>query len=163
MARRKEEEKILDVNAAMQGSLVFSDPINLRINGSFEGNLDTRGNLIIGKDAEVKADITGEDVTIAGRVRGKIKATEVLRFTSTAYVTGDVEVVKIAIEEGAVFNGKCTVMEGKISLEELADYLSIDESKIAEWVNSGKIPVEKEGSKLLFNRREVESWITQKS
>ena len=36
--KKKLEEKILDVDAAMQGSLTFKDPVNLRINGKFEGN-----------------------------------------------------------------------------------------------------------------------------
>lgn len=159
MVRRKEEEKVLDVNAAMQGSLVFSDPVNLRISGKFEGNLTTRGSLIIGREADVKADIVGENIVIAGKVKGKIKATTGFRLTSTAQVNGDLEVSSIAIEEGAVFNGKCKMNEGKISLGELSEYLSIEEDKIKEMVDEGKIPVEKEGGRLLFNRREVESWV----
>lgn len=162
MARKKEDEKFLDVNAAMRGSLVFSDPVNLRINGKFEGNLSTKGNLIIGEDADVKADIIGEDVTIAGTVKGTIKATISLKFTSTANVTGDVDAFRISIEEGAVFNGKCNMLEGKVSLEEISDYLSVEESKIVEWVDDGKIPVEKEGDKMLFDRKKVEKWIAQK-
>jgi len=163
MVRRREEEKVLDVNAAMQGSLVFSDPVNLRINGQFEGNLTTKGTLIIGKGAEVVADIIGEDITIAGSIKGKIKASKMLRLTSTAQVIGDIEASKISIEEGALFNGQCKTLEGKISLEELSDYLSIEENKIVEWVDSGKIPVEKEGDKMLFDRKKVEGWIAQKT
>ena len=162
MVRKREEEKILDVNAAMQGSLMFSDPVNLRINGKFEGTLTTRGNLIIGKDADVKANIVGESISVAGSVRGDIKATTQLELTATAQVIGDVEVAKIVIESGAVFNGKCVMSEGKISLEELSDYLAIEENKIMEWVHSGKIPVENEGNKLLFDRKEVETWIARK-
>jgi hypothetical protein len=30
-----------------------------------------------------------------------------------------------------------------------------------EWVGNGRIPVEKEGEKLYFDRKEVEEWITQ--
>jgi hypothetical protein len=30
-----------------------------------------------------------------------------------------------------------------------------------EWVNNGRIPVEKEGEKLFFDRKEVETWISQ--
>ena len=48
MRKRKEEptvhvveDKFLDVNATMQGTLRFDDPVNLRINGKFEGTLDT--------------------------------------------------------------------------------------------------------------------------
>jgi len=51
MRRRKDEEfaeKILDVDASMQGTLAFKDPVNLRINGKFDGKLDTKGSLTIG-------------------------------------------------------------------------------------------------------------------
>lgn len=162
MARRKEDDKILDVNAAMQGSLVFSDPVNLRINGKFEGSLNTKGKLTIGQTAEIRADIIGENITIAGSIKGNVKATEVVKLLSTAQVIGNIEVPRISIEQGAIFNGKCRTTEVMISLEELSDYLSVEEKKIIEWVEGGKIPVEKEGNKLLFDRREVESWVARK-
>ena len=162
MARQKEEEKILDVNAAMQGSLVFSDPVNLRINGKFEGNLNTKGKLTVGQSAEIRADIIGENITVSGSIKGNIKATEIVKLLSTAQVVGNIEVPKIAIEQGAIFNGKCRTAEARISLEELSDYLSVEEKKIVEWVEGGKIPVEKEGNKLLFDRREVENWVGNK-
>ncbi len=160
--RKKEEEKFLDVSASMQGSLMFGDPVNLRINGRFEGTLTTKGKLIIGKDAEIKASIIGENIAVAGLVRGDIKATSQLELNSTAQVIGDIEAARLVIESGAVFNGKCTMTGSKISLEELSDYLAIEENKIMEWVEGGKIPVENEGSKLLFDRKEVETWIARK-
>ncbi len=162
MARQK-EEKILDVNAAMKGSLVFSDPVNLRINGKFEGSLDTKGNLIIGEDAAVKANIIGEKVTVSGMVKGDIRATDTVKLLSSARVAGNIEAPKLSIEEGAVFNGKCRTAEARISLGELSDYLSVEENKIVEWVEGGKIPVEKEGSRLLFDREKVENWVAHKS
>jgi excisionase family DNA binding protein len=159
MIKKREEEKILDVNAAMQGSLVFSDPVNLRISGKFKGDLTTKGNLIIGNSAEVNAVIYGEKITISGKVRGKIKATSVLTLTSSADVSADIEAAKLSIEEGATFNGKCKMSEEMMSLEELAEYLSIEEEKIMEWVDSNRIGAEKEGDRLFFNRKEVEEWI----
>ena len=162
MARQK-EEKILDVNAAMKGSLVFSDPVNLRINGKFEGSLDTKGNLIIGEDAAVKANIIGEKVTVSGMVKGDIRATDTVRLLSSARIAGNIEAPKLSIEEGAVFNGKCRTAEARISLGELSDYLSVEENKIVEWVEGGKIPVEKEGSRLLFDREKVENWVAHKT
>ncbi|MEI8349461.1 MAG: polymer-forming cytoskeletal protein [Candidatus Omnitrophota bacterium] len=161
MMRRKEEEKVLDINATMQGSLVFSDPVNLRINGKFEGTLTTKGNLIIGEHAQVNADIVGEAMIIGGRVSGKIRATRIATLGHTAHVIADIETPKIVIEEGAIFNGKCHMPEGKLSLTELSDYLSIEEGKIMEWVGTGKIPVEREGDRLFFDRKDVEEWIAQ--
>jgi excisionase family DNA binding protein len=161
MLKKRDEEKILDVNATMQGSLVFNEPVNLRISGKFDGNLDVKGNLMIGEHAEVKADILGENIVIGGRVSGKIKATRILTLSSTADVCADVETPKISVEEGASFNGKCKMPQGKLTVEELSDYLSVEEVKIMEWVNNGRIPVEKEGEKLFFDRKEVETWISQ--
>ncbi len=134
----------------------------MRINGKFEGSLNTRGKLTVGQAAEIRADIIGENVTIAGSIKGNIKATEVVKLLSTAQVIGNIEVPRISIEQGAIFNGKCRTAEARISLEELSDYLSVEEKKIIEWVEGGKIPVEKEGNKLLFDRREVESWVAHK-
>ncbi len=71
---RVAEEKVLDVDASMQGTMVFKDPVILRINGKFEGSLTTRGNLTIGENAVVDADIEGDDITIAGVVNGNINA-----------------------------------------------------------------------------------------
>ena len=73
---------------------------------------------------------------------------------------GDIETPRFSVEEGAIFNGKCKMLEGKISLEELSDYLSIEERKIIEWVDGGKIPVERDGDRLLFDRKEVETWVS---
>ena len=72
MAKKNNElqEKILDVDASMQGTISFKDPVNLRINGSFEGKLDTRGNLTIGENAKVTANINGDNIVIAVDHRG---------------------------------------------------------------------------------------------
>jgi excisionase family DNA binding protein len=161
MLRKKEDEKILDINATMQGSLVFSEPVNLRINGKFEGTLNTKGNLMVGENAVVNADIIGEDMILGGRVSGRIIATRMVTLTSTAQIAAEVETPKMVMEDGAIFNGKCKMPQSRLSLSELSDYLAIEEGKIMEWVGKGKIPVEKEGENLFFDRRSVEDWITQ--
>ena len=162
MAKRRDEEKVLDVNAAMQGSLTFSDPVNLRINGTFEGHLTVKGSLTIGKSAEVKADIIGETITICGTVKGNIRATQLLKLESTAHVVGNIDVSRLSIEDGAIFDGKCRMFDSKISLKELSEYLSVEETKIKEWVDDGQIPVEQDGGKLMFDRKEVETWVAHK-
>jgi len=68
------EEKVLDIDASIQGNVVFKDPVNLKINGKFEGGLTTKGNLTIGSSADVKADIVGESIIVAGKVVGDIIA-----------------------------------------------------------------------------------------
>lgn len=157
--KRKLEEKILDVDASMQGTLTFKDAVNLRINGRFEGTLETKGNLTIGSTAIVFADIVGDIVVIAGRVKGKIIAKERLTLLSTAIVEGDILPSKLDIAEGAIFEGKCSMLHDFLNSEELARYLEVDLNSIQDWANSGKVPALKEGNGWKFERKAIDSWV----
>ena len=153
------EEKTLDVDAAMQGRLRFKDPVNLRINGKFEGNLDTRGNLTIGATAVINADIVGDNIIVGGRVKGKITAKERLTLLPQAIVEGHIYPAKLNITEGAVFEGQCTMLHDFLNSEQLAKYLEVELNSIMEWASSGKVPGNKEGSDWKFERKAIDSWI----
>lgn len=157
--KKRPEEKILDVDASMQGSLVFKDAVNLRINGRFEGNLETRGNLTIGQAAQVSADIIGDNVIIGGRVKGRITAKERLTLLPTAVVEGDIYPAKLNVAEGAILEGNCSMLRDFLNANELARYLEVDLNSIMEWANSGKVPALKEGNDWKFERRAIDSWV----
>ena len=64
-------DEVINIEAGMEGNLKFNNPINLRISGRFEGELETKGILTIGEKADVKAKIIkGDDIKIEGRVKG---------------------------------------------------------------------------------------------
>ena len=165
------EEKILDVNASMQGTLRFDDPVNLRINGKFEGTLDIKGRLMVGDRADVKANITGETISVSGVITGNVKASTLLKLESTARVVGDVEAPKISIAEGAFITGNIHMpgfSKGELgtrgdwmNLSQLAKYLEVDSNKINEWVSGGLLPGTKEGGEWIFERAKVDQWISE--
>jgi len=157
--RRKGEEKIMDVDAAMQGTLSFKDPVNLRINGKFEGTLETRGNLTIGETANVDAHVIGENIMIAGRVKGDILAKQRLVLLPTAILHGNIKTPRLNIVEGAIFQGKCSMLEDFLDAEELSRYLEIDLSAIMDLATSGKIPAVKEGNSWKFERAKIDEWV----
>ncbi len=157
--KKKISEKILDVDASMQGTLSFKDPVNLRINGSFEGNLDSKGNLTIGETAVVTAQIEGENVIIAGKIKGDIVATKRLVLMPTAVLRGDIKTPRLNIVEGAVFEGKVHMLQDVLDIEELSKYLEIENSSLLEWASNGKIPAFKEGSDWKFERRKIDEWV----
>jgi excisionase family DNA binding protein len=144
----------------MQGSLSFKDPVNLRINGRFEGNLEVKGSLTIGSTAAVKADIVGDSIIIAGRIKGKVIARQALVLLSTAIVEGEIYPTKLHIDDGAIFDGRCSMLHDFLSPEELARYLEVDLGSIMEWVSSGKIPATKEGNNWRFERKNIDAWVT---
>lgn len=166
--RKHEGEKMLDVDASMQGSLVFKDPVNLRINGRFEGTLNTKGNLMIGEHAVVSADITGDSIVIAGKVNGHVLALRELKLIAPAMVTGDIKTPLLSVAEGAAFDGSCRMRskEGSdfsvhavMTPDELAKYLEVDAAMVMEWVNSGKLPGTREGDNWRFDRSKIDEWV----
>jgi len=167
LRRDRNEKKILDVDASMQGTLMFKDPVNLRINGSFEGKLDTKGSLIIGENASVRADISGDEIIIGGKLTGNIVAANSLKVLSNAHIVGDINTPTLSVETGAIIHGKCQMLTGVstkgdiFDIDELAKYLEVEISNILEWANSGKIPAFKEGNDWKFERPRIEEWIAK--
>ncbi|MCM8780404.1 MAG: polymer-forming cytoskeletal protein [Candidatus Omnitrophica bacterium] len=158
--KKKLEEKILDVDAEMQGNLIFKEPVNLRINGKFQGNLEVRGNLTIGSSAFVSGDIVGENIVIGGKVKGKINAKDRLTLLPTAIVEGEIYPSRLNVAEGAILEGKCYMLHDFLSVEELARYLDIDLNSILEWATAGKLPGIKEGDSWKFERKAIDSWVS---
>lgn len=171
MRRKREEEvqeKILDVDASMQGTLIFKDAVNLRINGRFEGKLETKGALTISAQAVVNADITGEHITIAGKVNGDIRAEKELNLIAPACVVGDVKAPMMSIGQGAILEGYCNMLPEEkssedshdaLTIDEVAQYLEVDKNVVKEWANTGKLPAVKEGAAWRFEKSKIEDWL----
>ena len=171
MAKKKEdlEEKILDVDASMQGTITFKDPVNLRINGSFEGKLDTRGNLTIGENAKVRATIHGDKIMIAGKVKGDIVATQNLSLIAPAIVEGNVVTPRLSITEGAILEGQVAMLGVKegdapdvnLTLKDVAQYLEVESRIVEDWARQRKIPAAQENGEWIFKKSAVDRWIQQ--
>jgi len=175
MMRRREkdaqalsEEKILDVTASMQGQISFKDPVNLHIQGTFEGTLQTKGQLTIGKTAQVKADIEGDTITIAGKVGGKVVARALLRIASTGECIGEIQTPKLSVEEGGILHGHCEMVHEAstpspwtMSAEEAAQYLEVDVGTITEWAMASKVPAIGEEGTWKFDKAALEQWVGQ--
>ena len=157
---KEQDEKSIEINAQMQGSLVFSDAVNLKINGKFSGQLESRGTLTIGQSASVDANINGDNIVIAGKVRGNILAKKMLVLMPTAILTGDVSTPKLNIVEGALFQGRCQMMDDFLSIDEVSNYLEIDKPSIVELAASGKIPAFRENEQWKFERVKIDQWAT---
>lgn len=170
MGKKTEElhEKILDVDASMLGTIAFRDPVNLRINGSFEGKLDTKGNLTIGENARVNANITGDRIIVAGKVTGDIIASQSLSIVSPAVVKGNVRTPVISITEGAVLEGQLAMLspveaerDQLMTLKELAQYLEVEMATLDEWAAKRKIPAFQEENTWKFRKSEIDRWIQE--
>ena len=152
------EEKIIEINAKMEGTLTFTDPVNLKIHGRYSGKLDTRGTLTIGPTAQVEANIVGDNVIIAGKVKGNCTAKKMLVLMPTAVLHGEISTPKLNIVEGAIFQGHCHMLEDILTIDDLAQYLEIEIPAIIELATTGKIPAIREGDSWRFERAQIDLW-----
>ena len=174
MAKKKDEleEKILDVDASMQGTIAFKDPVNLRINGSFEGKLDTRGNLTIGENAKVKANIHGDKIIIAGKVTGDVTAAQSIPVVAPAVIQGNIKTPRLSVSEGATIEGQISMSNVRqtgdapdvsLTLKDVAQYLEVEAKVVEEWANKRKIPGRFESGQWIFAKSEVDRWIQEEN
>lgn len=73
--------------------------------GNFSGQIECDGDLLIGSEAHVEADIRSAKVTIAGFVRGNVIAVSRLKIMSTGRLEGDATVGALVVQEGGVHHG----------------------------------------------------------
>jgi cytoskeletal protein CcmA (bactofilin family) len=102
----KAEEPALSVLAkgdALQGHMTIKGDGHLL--GKFRGEVDCDGELIIGPEADVAANIRTDRITIHGFVRGNITAIARLKIAPTGRLEGDARVGSLVVQEGGVHHG----------------------------------------------------------
>lgn len=73
--------------------------------GTFSGRIDCDGELLIGPEAHVEADLKAAKVTIAGYVKGNVVAVTRLKIANTGRLEGDAKVGALVVLEGGVHHG----------------------------------------------------------
>ena len=81
----------------------------LRIDGHFQGTIETDGKVLVGQTGEAVTDIKARLVVVGGNVRGNIFATERVIFLSTGVINGNIITPSLIMEEGVRFEGNCTI------------------------------------------------------
>jgi cytoskeletal protein CcmA (bactofilin family) len=102
-ARTGSVPSIVSADLTVTGTLNTSG--DMQIDGILEGDVRS-ASLVIGERAEVHGQIWAEDVTIRGRVIGRICARKAL-LCATSHVEGDIVAEAFAVEAGAFFEGNC--------------------------------------------------------
>lgn len=102
-------ETIIGKNTIFKGNI--SGAGTIRIDGQFEGEINTTGNILVGETSKVNAQIKAMNATIAGTIHGNVDITEKLDLLSSAQVYGDIRAGVLSICEGAIFKGACEMRE----------------------------------------------------
>lgn len=112
MAKIEQESGSNTLNIIGTGTLIKGEILcdgDIRIDGGLNGNLTTKGKVVVGTSGNVNGEINCKNSDISGKVDGKIKVSELLSLKATAKISGDIITNKLAIEPNAIFTGTCNM------------------------------------------------------
>ena len=100
---------ILEKDSSIKGE--FKSECDFRVDGNFEGSIETNGKVVIGKDGRIEGTVVCSSADIEGAINGTIHVKDLLSIRSTGEVKGDVVMSKLVVESGAIFNAKSSMKD----------------------------------------------------
>jgi cytoskeletal protein CcmA (bactofilin family) len=82
---------------------------SIRIDGKLVGELHAKANIAIGLGGVVEGNLSGKNVSLAGKVTGTVAAAEKLVLEQKCTVKGDIRAARLVVDEGATFDGQCAM------------------------------------------------------
>ena len=113
---KTQKQKVMEINVVAKNTAIIGDITSegdFRIDGALEGNIKTKGRVIIGAEGSVKGKIDAVNSDIEGKFSGDLLVQETLTIKATANISVDVVIGKLSVEPGATFNASCS-MKGAI-------------------------------------------------
>ena len=119
MASQTNSVNVNSVSRISAGTVIkgeIQSPYDLRIDGTFEGKIQSKGRVVIGESAVIKGDIICENIDLWGKVEGNLFVKNTLALKDGCKMDGNLNISKLSVELGATFNGSCrTITEAEFN------------------------------------------------
>lgn len=116
MAKNGSEETIIAQGVRVEGDFVSQGDVY--IEGEVNGNVKTSGDLRLGSNSAVVADVAANNAVVSGSVKGNLSVASRLDLLESAIVDGDVSCETITIAAGAKLNGQVKMGGGTSKAQE---------------------------------------------
>jgi cytoskeletal protein CcmA (bactofilin family) len=83
---------------------------DIRIDGTFKGNIRTKGKIVVGESAIVEGTIVAQNADISGKIKGELYIGDTLSLRNKSITDGTMLLSKLSIDIGAIFNGTCKMV-----------------------------------------------------
>ncbi|MEM6792398.1 MAG: polymer-forming cytoskeletal protein [Acidobacteriota bacterium] len=97
------ETTVIGKGITITGEVTGTAPIEVL--GTLKGTAGTEGILRVREGGVVDGELAAREVHVDGKVQGQIAAEEKIVLNATSRVQGDLQAKKLAISDGAVFEG----------------------------------------------------------
>jgi cytoskeletal protein CcmA (bactofilin family) len=139
MKRKDKKGKDLSLDTLIGANTVYEGSIqsdrSVCVEGSIRGRIEAQGEVVVGRQGRVEADIYADSVVVGGLIIGNINARSHLEITSTGRVTGDIEATTITVVEGGLVDGSFKMVEAVESM-----YPQLESGLSSEKSDQAKIP-----------------------
>ena len=115
-------EPVVNVNSISRisaGTVIKGEilsPNDIRIDGTFEGRIQSKGRVVVGESATIKGDIVCENVDLWAKVEGNLFVKDTLSLKEGCVVSGNLHIRRLSVELGSTFNGNCkTITEAEFN------------------------------------------------
>lgn len=102
-----------EVSRISTGTVVkgeISSTNDIRIDGTFEGKIFSKGRVVVGEKALIKGDIVCTNVDFWGTMEGNFYVKDTLSLKSSSRVKGDLHIKRLQVELDARFDGSCQMI-----------------------------------------------------
>jgi cytoskeletal protein CcmA (bactofilin family) len=105
-ASNEEIVALLEPGIEIEGQIKVSSGM-VRLNCQFKGAICSTRTVIVASQGDVEADIEAKQISIAGKVKGNVRASDRLEITEHGILLGNVETPSLKVDPGAYFTGHC--------------------------------------------------------
>jgi len=114
---KKKDKPYQNIETLISSAVEIRGEINsqgsIKIDGTVEGNVIIKGDLVVGEKGKIKGEVKVENVILAGTIEGNVSARGRVEITATGTMVGDIVCKIITVEEGGVLNGTSKMPKGK--------------------------------------------------
>ncbi len=110
MAKSETTVNVNSISRISAGTVIKGEilsPTDIRIDGTFEGKVHSKGRVVLGETASVKGDIICNNIDLWGKVEGNVYVKDTLSLKAGCTMNGNLHARRLAVELGATFNGSC--------------------------------------------------------
>ncbi len=108
------ENTVVGLGTVVNGD-IKSEAAVIRIDGEVNGEINTKGDLVIGKDGIIKGNVTAANLNLGGSINGNATVVNKIVIESSGKLLGDISTKLLAMDESAVIQGKVSMVEETVA------------------------------------------------
>ena len=110
MAKVEANLNVNSVSRISAGTVIkgeITSPSDIRVDGTFEGRIISKGRVVVGESATIKGDVICENIDLWGNLDGNVFVKDTLSLKEGCEINGNLHIKRLSVELGATFNGNC--------------------------------------------------------